>query len=82
MSLVSLGADVKFPDDQDPEYRVESIEGGYKFVFTKDDTLSFSIGEEVIEKTSMATGYEGKQGEAIETFRAYGKDKWPERFHN
>lgn len=78
-----FGSYIDFPNSEKKEFSVSSVEDGYKFVFYNEkgeEDGAFSINGETTEHLYAATGYTGKEAEAIETFRKYGQEKWPERF--
>ncbi|HVT84282.1 MAG TPA: hypothetical protein VHD35_03725 [Chitinophagaceae bacterium] len=74
-----------YPDNNMPQITVESIEEGYKFRLCKEDgteTNTFSISKDIIHNLQAATGYDGKEADAIEKFRKFGKEHYPDFFKN
>lgn len=71
---MSLTFDYYYPSKENPEFMVSSITDGYKFTMFDDQgnhEQSFSIGSDIVDKSFAATGYEGKEGMAIEKFRKW-----------
>ncbi len=68
--------DYYYPDKEKPEFMVSVITAGYQFTFYDKDgneekQLGFSIAAYIVEDRKMATGYQGRQGSAIENFRDF-----------
>ena len=70
--------DYYFPNKEQPEFVVYKIQEGYKFIFfdtNGNEEHNFFINEDIIEKTYAATGYVGKEANAIEIFRKFMRFK-------
>lgn len=71
---MSFAFEFNYPNNEKPEFSVLRLEGGYQFIFynedgSEDTASRFAIGEHEMKPNYKATGYQGKQGMAIQIFR-------------
>ena len=82
---MSFAFTYNYPDTNIPQITVESIEERYKFRLCKEDgseIKSFSIRKDMIHNLQEATAYDGEEADAIERFRKFGKEHFPDLFKN